>query len=91
MEMPPKASEQLTGEELAWVREWIDAGAPWPEARDFIVEGGFQGPGQGSSLPAACIPVGTSDFTQKKSLVWMPLKTSSMDHHPVDWFHRSAT
>jgi len=32
MEMPPKASEQLTGEELAWVREWIDAGAPWPEA-----------------------------------------------------------
>ena len=32
MKIPPKASEQLTREKLAWVREWIDAGAPWPEA-----------------------------------------------------------
>jgi hypothetical protein len=29
--MPPKESEQLSKEQIAWLREWIQAGAPWPE------------------------------------------------------------
>ena len=31
LKMPPKASNKLTEEEVEWVREWIAAGAPWPE------------------------------------------------------------
>ena len=29
-EMPPKESEALTDEQTWWIRDWIDAGAPWP-------------------------------------------------------------
>lgn len=35
--MPPKESEQLTPEELGWVKEWINSGAQWP-AEDRIAE-----------------------------------------------------
>jgi len=30
--MPPKESEQLSKREIAWLREWIAAGARWPAA-----------------------------------------------------------
>lgn len=29
--MPPKEANQLTAEEVAWIRQWIAAGAPWPD------------------------------------------------------------
>jgi len=29
--MPPKENDQLTAEQIAYVRDWIDAGAPWPD------------------------------------------------------------
>ncbi len=29
--MPPKEAEQLTEEQQAWLRDWIAAGAPWPD------------------------------------------------------------
>ncbi len=28
--MPPKEAEKLTAEQLGWLREWISAGATWP-------------------------------------------------------------
>jgi mono/diheme cytochrome c family protein len=30
--MPPKENDKLTSKEVEWVRDWIDAGAPWPDA-----------------------------------------------------------
>ncbi|MBI5799805.1 MAG: PSD1 domain-containing protein [Verrucomicrobia bacterium] len=30
--MPPKENDKLTKEQLAWVKEWITGGAPWPDA-----------------------------------------------------------
>jgi mono/diheme cytochrome c family protein len=30
-EMPPKEAEQLTKEQTWWIRDWITAGAPWPD------------------------------------------------------------
>lgn len=30
--MPPKASEKLTAAQLAWLKEWITAGATWPSS-----------------------------------------------------------
>ena len=31
-EMPPKEADQLTQEEVWAIRDWIDGGAPWPDA-----------------------------------------------------------
>jgi len=30
--MPPKEADQLSPEQIGWIREWIAGGAPWPEA-----------------------------------------------------------
>ena len=30
LEMPPKENDRLTPEQIALVKNWIDAGAPWP-------------------------------------------------------------
>lgn len=30
--MPPKDAERLTAEQITWIAEWINAGAPWPDA-----------------------------------------------------------
>ncbi len=30
-EMPPKAADALTEEQQWWIRDWISAGAPWPD------------------------------------------------------------
>ncbi len=30
LEMPPKANDRLTPEQIEWVRQWVDQGAPWP-------------------------------------------------------------
>ena len=31
LEMPPKANDRLTAEQIALIGEWIEAGAPWPD------------------------------------------------------------
>ena len=31
--MPPKENDKLTKEQLAWVKDWIAGGAPWPDAK----------------------------------------------------------
>lgn len=30
-EMPPKENDRLTREQTWWIRDWINAGAPWPD------------------------------------------------------------
>ncbi len=30
-EMPPKEADQLTPQQQRWIRDWINAGAPWPD------------------------------------------------------------
>jgi mono/diheme cytochrome c family protein len=29
--MPPKENDQLTADQIGWIKEWISGGAPWPE------------------------------------------------------------
>ena len=36
MEMPPKEADKLSEEETWWVRDWIDAGAPWPSEEKIV-------------------------------------------------------
>ena len=36
-EMPPKENDKLTKEEIGWIREWIQGGAPWPKTSQKVV------------------------------------------------------
>lgn len=41
-EMPPKEAEQLTGQQLTWLHDWIESGAQWPdEERRKVIENDF--------------------------------------------------
>ncbi|MEM1085711.1 MAG: PSD1 and planctomycete cytochrome C domain-containing protein [Verrucomicrobiota bacterium] len=31
LEMPPKENDRLNEEQIGWIKQWIDAGAPWPD------------------------------------------------------------
>ncbi len=33
LQMPPKENDRLTAEQIGWIREWIAAGAAWPEEK----------------------------------------------------------
>ena len=33
LEMPPKKNDRLSAEQVKWVRDWIQAGAPWPDEK----------------------------------------------------------
>jgi hypothetical protein len=37
--MPPKEADKLSAEQLRWLKEWIDAGAPWPD--NVVKKGGW--------------------------------------------------
>ena len=30
--MPPKENDRLSPEQIGWIKQWIEAGAPWPES-----------------------------------------------------------
>ena len=33
LEMPPKESDRLNERQTGWIRQWIEAGAPWPDEK----------------------------------------------------------
>ena len=54
--MPPKENDKLSAEQVAYIKDWIAGGAPWPDAKritallkqedPWVVEGGCAGPDQ---------------------------------------------
>ncbi|MDA1164291.1 MAG: PSD1 and planctomycete cytochrome C domain-containing protein [Planctomycetota bacterium] len=88
-EMPPKEAERLTEEQTWWIRDWINAGAPWPdETRVADIQNKY----------AEGLIVKTSgglgdDWTNRRykpEHLWayQPLKIEDVPDstHPVDWF-----
>lgn len=88
-EMPPKEAESLTREQSWWIRDWIDAGAPWPDdervsqIRDRYAEGVIVETSGGLS----------DDWTNRRykpEHLWayQPLQVESVPEsiHPIDWF-----
>ncbi|MDA0920646.1 MAG: PSD1 and planctomycete cytochrome C domain-containing protein [Planctomycetota bacterium] len=88
-EMPPKEAERLTQEQQWWIRDWIAAGAPWPdETRVAEIQNKY----------AEGVIVETSgglsdDWTNRRykpEHLWayQPLKVEEVPEvsHPVDWF-----
>ena len=89
MEMPPKESEQLSQEETWWIRDWIDAGAPWPD--EDRVAAILTEYGEGEIVATSG---GLSDdwsrrrYDPKHLWAYRPLKVESVPEgsHPIDWF-----
>jgi len=88
-EMPPKEAERLTQEQMWWIRDWINEGAPWPdETRVAEIQSKY----------AEGIIVETSgglsdDWTNRRykpEHLWAyrPLNSEKVPDsvHPVDWF-----
>lgn len=88
-EMPPKESESLSEEESNWIRQWIDFGAPWPDAakvqriQDQYAEGVIVETSGGLG----------EDWTKRRyeaASLWayQPRQTVEVptDAHPIDWF-----
>jgi len=88
-EMPPKEAEQLTKEQTWWIRDWITAGAPWPdETRVAEIQNKY----------AEGVIVETSgglndDWTNRRyktEHLWAyrPHRVKAVPEaaHPVDWF-----
>ena len=88
-EMPPKEADRLTSEQQGKIRDWINAGAPWPDARkirklrDRFAEGELVETSGGLG----------EDWTNRrydpeKLWAYRPLEVENVPEgiHPVDWF-----
>lgn len=88
-EMPPKEAEKLTEEETWWVRDWINAGAPWPD--DERVAELQQQYAEGVQVPTSG---GLSDdwtnrrYNPEHLWAYQPLQVTEPPpgKHPIDWF-----
>ena len=88
-EMPPKESEKLNVEQIAWIRHWIELDAPWPsEAAIKVIR-------QQYALGEMVKTSGglSDDWTQRhyeSADLWAyrPLKVAQVpdEANPVDWF-----
>ncbi|HEY1172445.1 MAG TPA: PSD1 and planctomycete cytochrome C domain-containing protein [Verrucomicrobiae bacterium] len=94
--MPPKENDKLTPEQLAYLKEWIVAGAPWPEQSRWAE---LEKKGADKWAAADGVPVKTSgglseDWTNRRykpENLWayQPLKKPAVPAHsknPVDAF-----
>ncbi len=88
-EMPPKEADQLTQAQQRAIRDWIDAGAPWPS--DERVESIEQQYADGVQV---LVSQALSDQWQNrryesgKLWAYRPITRPQVPqgHHPVDWF-----
>ncbi|MCP4817514.1 MAG: DUF1549 domain-containing protein, partial [Planctomycetaceae bacterium] len=93
--MPPKENDRLSASELEYLRQWIDAGAPWPEPKrlkklrqqknPWSTPGGIQVKTSGGLSPQ------WTDRTYNPLNLWafQPLKLPQLPAtpgHPVDRF-----
>ncbi len=88
-EMPPKEADRLTEEQIWWVRDWINAGAPWPDDKRIAeIEKAYA---EGVTVPTSG---GLSDdwtnrrYKPEHLWAYQPLKKTKVpaDANPIDWF-----
>lgn len=88
-EMPPKESERLTEEQTWWIRDWINAGAPWPDA-DRVTEIQNQyAEGEQVETSGGLSDDWTNRRYQSEHLwAYRPLQVVQppTGSHPIDWF-----
>lgn len=89
LEMPPKEADKLSEEETWWIRDWIDAGAPWPSEEKIARIQEEYGEGEQVVTSKAL----SEDWQKRRypsEMLWAyrPLKVEKVPEgeHPVDWF-----
>ena len=88
-EMPPKESEQLTEEQSWWIRDWINAGAPWPAAERVAEIQRIYAEGEVVPTSGGLGEAWTNRRYKTEHLwAYRPLLLEAVPagEHPVDWF-----
>ncbi len=88
-EMPPKQADQLSEQQQWFIRDWIDAGAPWPS--DDRIKQIQQLYAEGEQV---LVSRALSDAWQNRRYApeqlwaYRPIEKQQVPdgHHPVDWF-----
>ncbi|QDV40758.1 Planctomycete cytochrome C [Stieleria neptunia] len=88
-EMPPKEADQLTEAQTWWIRDWIDAGAPWPdEDRVALIQQRYAEGEQVATSKALSDDWQNRRYEPQKLWSYRPLQHVDVPagKHPVDWF-----
>ncbi|MCA9127211.1 MAG: PSD1 domain-containing protein [Planctomycetales bacterium] len=88
-EMPPKEADGLTEQQQWWIRDWIDAGAPWPDPqRIAAIQESYAEGEQVSTSKALSAEWQERRYDPSKLWAYRPIKPQPVppDRHPVDWF-----
>jgi mono/diheme cytochrome c family protein len=88
-EMPPKEADRLSQEQQWWIRDWIDAGAPWPEEKRVKAIQAAYADGE-QVLVSKALSEQWQDRRYEPEKLWAyrPIEKTSVppSEHPVDWF-----
>ncbi len=98
--MPPKENDRLSAEQVAVVRDWIEAGAPWPSEEDIAaIQEEPRAPESARGVKVATSGGQNDDWTQrlyKPEDVWafQPVRRPALPlvsaPNAIDAFHRAA-
>lgn len=88
-EMPPKEADRLSQEEQWWLRDWINAGAPWPNAdRIKNIQQEYADGEQVRTSRALSDTWQNRRYEASKLWAYRPIQSPKVPegHHPIDWF-----
>lgn len=89
LEMPPKEADKLTEEESWWIRNWIDAGAPWPsEEKTARIQRDYAEGEKVLTSEALSKDWQNRRYENEKLWAYRPLQVEKVprEKNPVDWF-----
>ncbi|TWU01828.1 PSD1 and planctomycete cytochrome C domain-containing protein [Neorhodopirellula pilleata] len=88
-EMPPKEADRLTEEQQWWIRDWINAGAPWPnEERVKQIQQAYAQGEQVLVSRALSDDWQNRRYESEKLWAYRPIESVEVppEKHPIDWF-----
>ena len=88
-EMPPKQADRLTEEQTWLIRDWINAGAPWPDdERVALIQDRYAEGEQVVTSKALSEDWQNRRYEPEKLWAYRPLAVKDVPdgQHPVDWF-----
>ena len=88
-EMPPKLADRLSKEQTLWIRDWIKAGAPWPDdERVSLIQTRYAEGEQVTTSKALSDDWQNRRYEPAKLWAYRPLKVEDVpgSNHPIDWF-----
>ena len=88
-EMPPKLADRLTEEETWSIRDWITAGAPWPDDKRILkIQKKYAEGEQVQTSKALSDDWQNRRYESEKLWAYRPLSVENVPSgsHPIDWF-----